>query len=162
MSKLQPEPKADRLLRLSEEVGRIATTLARISTESAIAPAGTSDEAELEVSAATVASAIRARRQRLRYLPKELFAEPAWDMLLALFHSEILRQRVPITGLSAAAGVPGTTALRYLRALSDLGLVTRQQDPFDLRRIFVELSPDASAALRRYFTDLGAMPDASA
>ena len=162
MSKPEPEPKAERLLRLSEEVGRIATTLARLSTESASAPAGATAEAKLDVSAAIVGFAIRARRKRELYLPNDLFAEPAWDMLLALLHSEILRQRMPVSGLAAAAGVPATTALRQLKSLADRGLIIRQQDPFDLRRVFVELSPDASRALRRYFAELESMPDASA
>jgi DNA-binding MarR family transcriptional regulator len=35
------------------------------------------------------------------------------------------------------------------------GLVIREADPLDGRRVFVELAPDASVALRSYFAELG-------
>jgi DNA-binding MarR family transcriptional regulator len=33
------------------------------------------------------------------------------------------------------------------------GLVIRQRDPFDGRRIFVSLAPEVSAAVRKWFAD---------
>jgi DNA-binding MarR family transcriptional regulator len=35
------------------------------------------------------------------------------------------------------------------------GLFIRRADPHDGRRVFVELAPEASSALRRYFAELG-------
>jgi DNA-binding MarR family transcriptional regulator len=35
------------------------------------------------------------------------------------------------------------------------GLFVRRADPHDGRRVFVELSPEASGALRRYFAEVG-------
>jgi DNA-binding MarR family transcriptional regulator len=40
------------------------------------------------------------------------------------------------------------------------GLLMRRPDPVDLRRVYVELSPQTSAALRSYFAELGACRDA--
>jgi DNA-binding MarR family transcriptional regulator len=102
-----------------------------------------------------LARIIRARRLRGRYFAQELFADPAWDMLLASFEAELSQQRVTVTDLCISASVPGTTALRWLNDLVARGFLIRLADPRDGRRVFVELSPAASLALHRYFNDLG-------
>jgi hypothetical protein len=149
---------AERLRQLSDEVSRIASTLARLST----GPAGASPSVEPApagevppVSAQTVREVIRARRLRARYFPEDLFADPAWDMLLDLLQAEIAQLRVPVSSLCIAAAVPATTALRWLKAMVAQGLFVRRADPHDGRRVFVELAPRASQALRRYFGEVG-------
>jgi DNA-binding MarR family transcriptional regulator len=102
-----------------------------------------------------VAAVIRARRLRARFFSEELFADPAWDMLLDLLQAEIRQLRVPVSSLCIAASVPATTALRWLKTLVTQGLFIRRADPHDGRRVFVELAPDASVALRRYFAEVG-------
>ena len=151
---------AERLRQLSEEVSRIASTLARLGAGPG-APRP-SFEAMLadnipHVSAETVRSVIRARRARARYFPEDLFADPAWDMLLDLLQAEIAQLRVPVSSLCIAAAVPATTALRWLKTLVSQGLFIRRADPHDGRRVFVELAPDASLAMRRYFGEVGAI-----
>jgi DNA-binding MarR family transcriptional regulator len=108
-----------------------------------------------EVSADTVHSVIRARRLRSRFFPEGLFADPAWDMLLDLLQAEIAQLRVPVSSLCIAAAVPPTTALRWLKTMTEEGLFVRRSDPHDGRRVFVELAPQASQALRRYFAEVG-------
>ena len=108
-----------------------------------------------EVSIDTVRTVIRARRLRGRYFAEELFADPAWDMLLDLLQAEIAQLRVPVSSLCIAAAVPATTALRWLKSMTEQGLFLRRADPHDARRVFVELAPEASAAMRRYFADVG-------
>jgi DNA-binding MarR family transcriptional regulator len=39
--------------------------------------------------------------------------------------------------------------------MTDVGLFRRRADPHDGRRVFVELSPSASDAMRRYFAEIG-------
>jgi DNA-binding MarR family transcriptional regulator len=107
------------------------------------------------LSVETVRSVIRARRLRARYFPEELFADPAWDMLLDLLQAEIAHLRVPVSSLCIAAAVPATTALRWLKTMVARGIFIRRADPHDGRRVFVELAPEASQALRRYFGELG-------
>jgi len=153
------ERNAVRLRQLSDEVSRIASTLARLSTGPGAAapaterpqPAGTIPE----ISADTVRSVIRARRLRSRYFAEDLFADPAWDMLLDLLQAEIAQLRVPVSSLCIAAAVPATTALRWLKTMTDQGLFLRRADPHDGRRVFVELAPATSEALRRYFAEVG-------
>jgi DNA-binding MarR family transcriptional regulator len=157
MSAYSRDSKAEHLLELSNEVNRIAGTLARLSVEPGDAfqpneqPAGTA-----EVSVERVRAVLRARRLRSRFLPEDLFADPAWDMLLELLCAELAQHRIAISTLCLGAGVPSTTALRWLNTLVDRGLVVRRGDPHDARRVFVELSPDTSAGLRRYFGETDA------
>jgi DNA-binding MarR family transcriptional regulator len=153
------DKNADRLRQLGEEVSRIASTLARLSSgpgSSPVARSETGASNELPpVSAETVRSVIRARRLRARYFSEELFADPAWDMLLDLLQAEIAQLRVPVSSLCIAAAVPATTALRWLKTMVAEGLFIRRADPHDGRRVFVELAPEASQALRRYFGEVG-------
>jgi hypothetical protein len=158
ISDVAADRNAERLRQLSDEVGRIATTLARLSTGPATMlrppepePSGTVPE----VSAETVRAIIRARRLRARYFPDDLFADPAWDMLLDLLQAEISHLRVPVSSLCIAAAVPATTALRWLKTMVQDGLFIRRADPHDGRRVFVELASQTSHALRRYFNDVG-------
>ena len=159
VSDVAADKSADRLRQLSEEVSRIASTLARLSagpgpaSQPAIEPAHGADLPPL--SADIVRSVIRARRLRSRFFPEELFADPAWDMLLDLLQAEISHLRVPVSSLCIAAAVPATTALRWLKTLVSQGLFVRRADPHDGRRVFVELAPETSQALRRYFAELG-------
>jgi DNA-binding MarR family transcriptional regulator len=149
---------AERLRQLSDEVSRIASTLARLSAGPGAPqrPVEKSPVAEApEVSAETIRAVIRARRLRARYFPDELFADPAWDMLLDLLQAEIAQLRVPVSSLCIAASVPATTALRWLKTLVQQGIFVRRADPHDGRRVFVELAPDTSNALRRYFAEVG-------
>ena len=147
-----------RLRQLSDEVSRIAATLARLST-------GPGQPTRIQepprdgdvpaVSVDTVRAVIRARRLRSRFFDEELFADPAWDMLLDLLQAELAQLRVPVSSLCIAAAVPATTALRWLKTMTTQGLFVRRADPHDGRRVFVELAPEASVALRRYFAEVG-------
>jgi len=148
---------AARLRQLSDEMGRIAATLARLSTGPG-SPAVKPPEIRAEVPAVdaeTVRAVIRARRLRSRFFSEELFADPAWDMLLDLLQAEIAQLRVPVSSLCIAAAVPATTALRWIKTMTEQGLFVRRADPHDGRRVFVELAPAASDAMRRYFADVG-------
>ena len=158
VSDVASDQSAERLRQLSDEVSRIASTLARLSTGPTAEPRHFVPQAQVDappVSADTVRAVIRARRLRSRFFTEDLFADPAWDMLLDLLQAEIAQLRVPVSSLCIAAAVPATTALRWLKTMTDKGLFVRRADPHDGRRVFVELAPDASVALRRYFAEVG-------
>jgi DNA-binding MarR family transcriptional regulator len=155
---ISKEPSAVRLRQLSDEVSRIAATLARLSVGPAAAGMERPEPATGEapgISLDTVRQVIRARRLRARFFDEELFADPAWDMLLDLLQAEIAQHRVPVSSLCIAAAVPATTALRWIKTMTDVGLFKRRADPHDGRRIFVELSDGASQAMRHYFGEVG-------
>ena len=157
---MSSEASAARLRQLSEEVSRIASALARLSTTSntpPISPATMAPpSADLPtVSAEGLRAMIKARRLRASYLPADLFADPAWDMLLDRLRAEIAQHRVPVSSLCIAAAVPATTALRWIKTMTDRGLLVRRDDPHDGRRVFIEMAPTTSSALRRYFQEAG-------
>ena len=141
------------LQQLSQEVGRIANILASMSDEdegAEAAPRLTGEGDEPPVEAAFVRSLIRARRLRDQYFRGELFADPAWDMLLDLMAARLEGNRVAVSSLCIAAAVPATTALRWIKALTDRGLFIRSADPEDGRRVYIELSDETARALTSY------------
>jgi DNA-binding transcriptional ArsR family regulator len=95
------------------------------------------------------------RRARPRFLPGIHFADPAWDMLLDLYIAERSGSRVSVSSLCLAADVPQTTALRWIKLLTERGLLERRHDDADRRRINVALTAAAITALEACL-DLGA------
>lgn len=105
-----------------------------------------------------VLAILSARKSRGRFLPDDLFADPAWDLLLQLYAAELGQRRMSVSSLGDGAGVPATTALRWITALENWSLLTRSHDPLDRRRIFLSLSGKGSKAMRSYFAEYGASP----
>lgn len=103
------------------------------------------------VTAAQVRDLLRARRIRADFLPADLFADPAWDMLLDLLAARLDGARVSVSSLCIAAAVPPTTALRWIKTLTEQGLVDRRADPHDGRRVFIALADETADALHRWF-----------
>ena len=124
---------------LSAEASSIAMQLAALAEQRADGAA-----TQTPIDAALVRRLLRVRRDRARYFPADLFADPAWDMLLDLTAARLEGKQEPVSSLCIAADVPTTTALRWVRSLTDAGLIERQADPFDARRSHVRLT-DAAA-----------------
>ena len=85
---------------------------------------------------------------------KSLFGEPAWDILLDLYASELMGKRISVTSACIASCTPTTTALRWLAELEGQGLVFRDLDTKDKRRIFVCLTDDGRSRMGAYFSNL--------
>ncbi|EQB02963.1 hypothetical protein L288_15240 [Sphingobium quisquiliarum P25] len=174
---INQESEGVRLQQLSEEVSRLARTLEaltarprhaipsfalgpRISDRDsdyigmpALPPMGGHQEPpdEPALTATQVRDLLRARRLRDEFLPGDLFADPAWDMLLDLLAARLEQERVSVSSLCIASSVPPTTALRWIRTLTEKGIVHRQADPHDGRRVFIALSDSSFEALSRWF-----------
>ena len=181
--KLRELSEEDRLtlLRLTEQVGQIAERLERLNAriepaeparqESAFrfeAPkrdfVGASDEGTDRLVRAArpalpdprlVRRIIRQRQLRARFFDGELFADPAWDMLLDLTAARAEHTRVSVTSLCIASGVPPTTALRWIGQMGEAGLFERVEDEADRRRAFIALTDKAADAMARFFAELG-------
>jgi len=147
------DQNTEHLLRLRDDVDRIAGTLARLST---VYPGPVQADAGAipEISAAQVMAVIRARRARGNYLPDELFADPAWDIMLHLLHAEIAHGRVSVSSACLASGLPERVGLRWLNTMAEHGLAQVHADPNDSAGGLVELAPEVSRALRRYFREV--------
>ena len=98
---------------------------------------------------------IAQRKARERFLDGDLFADPAWDMLLDLTAARVERPRVCVTSLCIASGVPPTTALRWIGQMVEAGLFQRVEDETDRRRAFIDLTDKAVDAMARYFEEVG-------
>ena len=93
---------------------------------------------------------ISERRKRYSYFPAELFADPAWDILLVVALAEARQQRLTISRICERVDAPTTTTLRWLSKLTDEGLLARREDVLDRRRKYMELSPAASSLMTAY------------
>ncbi len=153
-----------RLQHLADEVGRIAKTLAAFNDAPSLSgsPSSLSDAVlgykfpkitrdDEDMSPADIRAIIKLRRLRDRHFDPELFADPAWDMMLDLMAARAEHTRVSVSSLCIAAAVPATTALRWIKTLTDQGVFIRVADPTDGRRVFIELSDKAAGNIAKYF-----------
>ena len=161
------------LLRLSEQVAEIAQRLERIDERGLNSSGGAfrfespalayrNEEGDGLVRSGKpampdprlVRRIIRHRQLRAKYFDGELFADPAWDILLDLTAARAEHLRVSVTSLCIAANVPPTTALRWITQMIDAGLLERVEDKGDRRRAFVALTDAAAHSMARYFAEL--------
>lgn len=105
--------------------------------------------------ASVIRGLIRQRQLRARFFDAELFADPAWDVLLDLSAARVEGKRVSVTSLCIASGVPATTALRWIGQMVDSGLLLRVPDANDGRRAYIALSDEAADGMARYFAEVG-------
>ena len=159
-----------RIKRISDEVSRLSRSLSRLVASSAT-PFDTAPSEENgrvkgvrldfisepmssahlpAIDAGEVRAMLRLRRLRNNYFSSELFADPAWDMLLDLTAAQLEGEKVAVSSLCIAAAVPPTTALRWIKTMCDAKLFERHADPLDGRRIFIGLSAGASNAMLAY------------
>ncbi|WP_244646859.1 MarR family winged helix-turn-helix transcriptional regulator [Sphingomonas sp. CFBP 8760] len=95
------------------------------------------------------------RRLRHRFLPSELFHEPAWDMLLVLYVCWHENRVINVKALVGLVGAPVTTGQRWIDHMSKLGLVIRTADMIDRRRIEVSISDTGRRLLEQYLGEIG-------
>lgn len=166
------------LLRLTQQVTQIGERIDKLGGGASSAPAavvvpafrfdsGQGDAADLADKARVARPAlpdprlvrkiIRQRQMRARFFDGDLFADPAWDMLLDLTAARAEHARVSVTSLCIASGVPPTTALRWIGQMTEAGLLKRIEDETDRRRAFITLSDKAMDAMARYFAETGDM-----
>lgn len=164
------DPSGDeraRLQSLAQELARLAEQLGALSEEGKGDDGGSTladrslgyqaeqPEAPIAVkppSARSIRHLIAMRRLRDRFFPSDLFADPAWDILLDLSASRLEKRPVSVSSLCIAAAVPPTTALRWIRMMTDQGLLERRADPADARRMFVDLSDAAFVGVCSWFS----------
>lgn len=93
------------------------------------------------------------RRRRDQYFQADMFAEPAWDMLLDLYVQHYRKRPVSVHSLCIAAAVPATTALRWITKLIDHDLVLRQPSSIDNRVIHVSLTQRGVDEMEEYLRE---------
>jgi len=90
------------------------------------------------------------RRARDRVFDAELFADPAWDILLSLYSAGHSQQRLSVSSVCVSAAVPATTALRWIGQLCRIGLICKAKSATDARVTWLCLADQAGQLLDRY------------
>jgi Transcriptional regulators len=124
-----------------ERIARIALLLNEMLSNSVEASVFEKEQSTDDL-VAMAKDGIRARRRRQELFPNIQVADPAWDLMLELFINQAEGRRISVTGLGLGANVPGATVLRWLAMFHESGLIVREPDPGDRRRIWVSLTPD--------------------
>lgn len=156
MGKDQLRTKARRLIAAANELLAIAHELEAADGAGRTDDFATSHTAKDSPIWAEIArTTYRDRRRRADiFADPALFGEPAWDILLDLFIAAKERKRLPVTSACIGAAVPATTALRWLTVLEEKGLIVRENDSNDARRVFVRLSTEGYEKMVAYFSDV--------
>lgn len=101
-----------------------------------------------------VRSMLKARQRRSEFMDISKFADPAWDIMLDLTSASLEGRSVPALSVGAAANVPMTTALRYLKRLVEDGVIKRWDDPDDKRRSLLALDDRALEGMIQYLSSI--------
>lgn len=131
-----------RIEELRRDAERMAAAIAELASSR-----NAGETTDQPVDAARIRAHIKARRVRDKFFPAELFADPAWDMLLDLAATRLEGRQVSVSSLCIAANVPTTTGLRWIKTLVDRGMFERHSDPQDARRAFIAMSPATAEAM---------------
>jgi DNA-binding MarR family transcriptional regulator len=97
---------------------------------------------------------LESRRRRVAIFGPQIFAEPAWDMLLILYLSGGGRRQTQ-TSLGELSGASRSTAMRWIDYLACRDLVRREEHPTDKRRNFVSLTEKGRNLLDLYLSETG-------
>ena len=102
------------------------------------------------------------RNIRYQLFPEEIFGEAGWNILIDLFVQEKAEKKVSITSACLASRAPETTGLRYVKLLLSLGLVAREDDPNDLRKSYLCLTPDCREKISQFLSNASKLRPANA
>ena len=136
----------------SQQLARLVSVLEGKATEPKIDTKLSDKEVSL-----TLRTIIGSRSLRGRFFPSQLFADPAWDILLDLTRARLEGQQVSVSSVCIAASVPMSTALRWVRQMTEDGLLRRWTDPKDRRRDLIALTETTSTHMRDYLCAAHAM-----
>ena len=93
---------------------------------------------------------IRGRHRRSTFFSAELFADPAWDILLDLFLAELQQRTVAVRELGRSSTVPSTILNRWLDKLEKDGWLGRKPDPSNPDRRVAALSAAGRSAMQAW------------
>ncbi len=122
------------------------------SEEDASSNGRTATEVRLELLAIARSEAKRRADRRALFSAFDVLSDPAWDILLELYIAGLSGSGLYASVVGAEAGIPQSTALRWLTVLEKAGLVRRHLDPFDKRRQWVGVTPRARSLMEKHFT----------
>ncbi|WP_404338455.1 MarR family transcriptional regulator [Sphingomonas sp. MMS12-HWE2-04] len=102
----------------------------------------------------SVATIIRGRETRAKFMPESWFSDPAWDILLRLYEAHLDARERTVGDLGSFASTTPATTNRWLDVLMTRGWIHRRRCGRDQRRIFVSLSESGAQRMHDYFEQM--------
>ncbi|MDP5104118.1 MAG: MarR family winged helix-turn-helix transcriptional regulator [Erythrobacter sp.] len=143
-------PLADELMAIASRLRDAATLPSPEDTVPASLAAKPERVARNHVTLARKAYSLRRQRAAIFGNP-DLFGEPAWDILLDLYIANAEGKTVSVSSACIGSAAPATTGLRWLGVLTDEGLLVRENDSEDHRRVMVRLTSKGLKAMEQFF-----------
>jgi hypothetical protein len=97
---------------------------------------------------------LKLRSQRDAIAGPSLLSDPAWDMLLDLFVGHITGRDVSVTSACVASRRPATTSLRYIERMMKQGLIRREKDVNDHRKVYLRMTERAFRSVANWVDSL--------
>ena len=104
--------------------------------------------------AETASRYLKLRANRDDIADAQLLSDPAWDMLLDLFVGHITGRDISVTSACLASRRPATTSLRYIDRMAKDGLVRREKDPRDHRKVYLRMTEKAFRSVASWVDSL--------
>jgi hypothetical protein len=134
---------------MAADVGRIARDLNRLVIDAEVSKKRITPKIMSGITMTMFARRLMSeRRERENTFGADFFADPAWDMILDLFIAHEEKRKISVSSLCIAAAVPPTTALRWIKSLTEKGIFVRSDDPDDGRRGWIALSPEMHSRMQ--------------
>lgn len=128
----KPEPAMARATPDPEEIQNKLRVLDRPASAGSIKPV-TAPHATL----ALIKLLQSIKRVRDKFFPEAAQGDPSWDIILYVLEQDLLNRPVSVTSACHATLIPQTTAMRKIEEMVAQGLMIRDSDPDDRRRILV-------------------------
>jgi len=94
---------------------------------------------------------LRVRRAREQLFSRAICGEPAFELLLCLY-LQSKEKETSVTSVATSAGIPYSSAMRWIRYLVGKGYVERTDSRSDRRVTCVELTPYARAMMDEFLS----------
>jgi len=102
---------------------------------------------------------LKARRIVSKVMPKNLFKDSAWDIMLELYLGAIEGGVIYVKQMIIASGERPATAIRIIARLEESGFIERNGDDLDQRRVIVNLTSRGRQAMELLLTGISEHPD---
>ena len=143
------------LLEAARVLGLLASAIGRHGSDPALLPPIGDDPARDElITRARIV--LNSRRVRGRYFSPSIFGEPAWDILLVLYITDVAGDRQTIGKLAEWISAPPSTVARWAGYLERERLIERHPHPTDRRIMFIRLSDKGRPGLDSHLRALPA------
>lgn len=103
----------------------------------------------LELGEDHILSILMARRGREEIFGRNLFSDPAWDILLELYAAHLGERRMSVADLTRTIDSPASTVARWVHALAEHDLVTSERPEREFHRGGLALTEKAVTTMKR-------------